>query len=200
MVNILFEIIEEAKELSKKFYNGIIVKCLVAPYHSEQLLKTYFNEKIGYYGYIMPENNMSLNNQRYWLRELLESMEGSDVKEIHIITSSMHIIRDMLGECTRLLTETYDIVNPLEEGDEFNKTHGKTLAANFYEIETAYLNNEKYKKDEKQYHSIKLFEIIDIVNKDNPSEEELTNAIEVIEVLGDSFLKSSLKLQVDKHN
>ncbi len=126
----IFDLTKEQLDLTKMFYDGKVIKCLVAPYHTAQ----YFEENLKYAEnvFVFPENSIP--------RDKLGSIIGMIVanpkyKEAIIITTSNEIITQMIGENVRVFTEAGNIVEcPI-----------KCLMANIHDIRYSLLENDIFK-------------------------------------------------------
>lgn len=130
--NNLFDLTPEQEQLSKTMYNGKVIKCLVAPYHSYNDL-----ESIIQYTpttYLFPEREASLSQ----LSQLISIIVNSDVEgEIRIITTNQNIITDMVDGCVRVLTQDGDIVEcPI-----------KTFMANIHDIRYSLMENKDFQSE-----------------------------------------------------
>jgi hypothetical protein len=126
----IFDLTTEQLDLTKMFYDGKVIKCLVAPYHTAK----YFEENLKYAEnvFVFPENSIP--------RDKLGTIIGMIVanpkyKEAVIITTSNEIITQMIGENVRVFTETGNIVDcPI-----------KCLMANIHDIRYSLLENDSFK-------------------------------------------------------
>jgi hypothetical protein len=126
----IFDLTTEQLDLTKMFYDGKVIKCLVAPYHTA----SYFEENLEYAGnvFVFPENSIP--------RDKLGTIIGMIVanptyKEAVIITTSNEIITQMIGENVRVFTEAGNIVDcPI-----------KCLMANIHDIRYSLLENDSFK-------------------------------------------------------
>jgi len=150
--NGLFDLTKEQESLIKMMYNGKVVKCLVAPYHSyaelEQLIpytKTTF---------LFPERDMSLQQIRSLISIIAETPATED---FIIITKNQNIILDMVDAGVRVLTESGDIV----------ESPVKTFAANIHDIRYYLLENEAHQlnKEQRNKSNDKIQKLIDKLNK-----------------------------------
>lgn len=126
----IFDLTTEQLDLTKMFYDGKVIKCLVAPYHTTK----YFEENLKYAEnvFVFPENSIP--------RDKLGTIIGMIVanpkyKEAVIITTSNEIITQMIGENVRVFTEAGNIVDcPI-----------KCLMANIHDIRYSLLENDSFK-------------------------------------------------------
>lgn len=178
----LFDLTTDQEETSKMMYNGKVLKCLVAPYHSYAQL-----EKVVPYTkttYLFPEREMSVSQIRS-LISMIASSPSQD--EFRIITANQNIILDMVGECVRVLTE----------GDEVVYTGTKTFMANIHDIRYELLENDAHRlseKDRSQSHN-KVQKLIDRVNDKSTkiSQADFGKLITEIDLIGEPIIKTKLK-------
>jgi hypothetical protein len=126
----LFDLTEEQISMSKTIYNGKIIKCLVAPYHSHRELE----ELITYTPttYLFPEREMTSEQALSFISMVISNPKINKDDEIRIITSSQSIILDMIDDCVRILTEHNTVVDcPI-----------KTFMANIHDIRYEVLENK----------------------------------------------------------
>lgn len=125
----IFELEKEQEDFTKVFYDGKIIKCLVAPYHTAE----YFEKNLEYADniYVFPENSVP----RGQLSSLIGMIVASPKPEVIIITTSNEIITQMVGENVRVFTEAGNIVPcPI-----------KCLMANIHDIRYSLLENKDFK-------------------------------------------------------
>ena len=185
----LFDLNEEQIAMSKKIYNGKIIKCLVAPYHSynqlERLL-TYTPTT-----YLFPEKEMSANQLRSFISMIVSNEKISD--EVRIVTASQSIILDMIESSVRILTEHDTIVDsPI-----------KTFMANIHDIRYYVLENEQHQKTAEQKneaHSLINKIITDINNhydKNIEMDKDVYNDyVEKIKMIGEPLIENQLMSQI----
>lgn len=135
----LFDLDEKDASFSKSMYNGKTIKCLVAPYHTYEML-----EKIIPFSkstFLYPENSMTMGQ----IQGFVYMLANSNLDDICIITKNQNIIIDMLDTNVRVLTESGLIVpSPI-----------KTFAANIHDIRYELLENKLHqdgKKEESAAH------------------------------------------------
>lgn len=143
----LFDLTQDQIDSSKMIYNGKIIKCLVAPYHSyDQLEKSITYSKTTY---LFPEREMSNNNLSKLISMIVNSSSND---EFRIITSSQNVIIDMIDTSVRILTESGDIIDcPV-----------KTFLANIHDIKYYILDNENHQtsKDQKEHSKKRINDLI----------------------------------------
>jgi len=145
----LFELTDEQIETSKMMYNGKVIKCLVAPYHSYSHL-----EKVVPFTtttYLFPEREMTYAQTLKFISMVVNS---ATTEEIRIITTHMNIITDMVGGCVRVLTEKDEVVD----------TDSKTFAANIHDVKFNLLEDESHQLS-KAEHSEAIKSINELVEK-----------------------------------
>jgi len=178
----LFDLTTDQEATSKMMYNGKVIKCLVAPYHSyAQLEKVVPFTKTTY---LFPEREMSISQVKS-LISMIVANPSQD--EFRIITANQNIIIDMVGECVRVLTE----------GDEVVYTGTKTFMANIHDIRYELLENDAHRlseSDRTQSHN-KIQALIDRVNDKSTkiSQLDFGKLITEIDLIGEPIIKSKLK-------
>jgi len=187
----LFDLTEEQISMSKTIYNGKIIKCLVAPYHSHRELE----ELITYTPttYLFPEREMTSEQALSFISMVISNPKINKDDEIRIITSSQSIILDMIDGCVRILTEHNTVVDcPI-----------KTFMANIHDIRYEVLENKNHKKskeEKNEAHSLINKIITDINNHvDNNIEmdEETYNDYKTkIKLIGEPLIAQTLLRQI----
>jgi hypothetical protein len=132
----LFDLTPEQEATSKMLYEGKIIKCLVAPYHSYDKL----GEMLTYSPttYLFPEREISLSQITGFIMAIVKTRKIDE--EIRIITANQNIIMDMADDCVRVLTEGGDIV----------PSPTKTFMANIHTIRYELLENKAHQLSEKE--------------------------------------------------
>ena len=178
----LFDLTKEQKSLIQMMYNGKVIKCLVAPYHSfaelEKLIP-YTKSTL-----LFPERDMTLQQIRSLISLIAENQSTDD---FIIITKNQNIILDMVDAGVRILTECGDIVN----------SPVKTFAANIHDIRYSILENKEHQlsKEQRNKSNDKIQILIDKLNKykrqtiDFDEYELLKNEIQLI---GEPIIRKSL--------
>jgi len=176
-----FELSPEEKATSEMIYEGKIIKCLVAPYHTYAQLE----KKIPYTKntYLFPERELPVPQ----LKSLISMIVASKSKEeFRIITANQNIIMDMVGECVRVLTEHGEVVPcPI-----------KTFMANIHDIRYKVLENPDHQKSdvEKSMGHKKATILIDRIEKAKTiSREEFDTLIKEIDLIGEPIIEVKLK-------
>lgn len=126
----IFDLTTEQLDLTKMFYDGKVIKCLVAPYHTAQ----YFEENLKYAEnvFVFPENSIPRDKLGYIISMIVNNPKYT---EAVIITTSNEIITQMIGENVRVFTQAGNIVEcPI-----------KCLMANIHDIRYSLLENESFK-------------------------------------------------------
>ena len=181
----LFELTEEQISTSKMMYDGKVIKCLVAPYHSYKEME----EMVPYTEttYLFPEKEMSVAQVRNFISMVVASDKITD--EVRIITTSQNIIMDMVDGCVRVLTEGGDVVPSPE----------KTFMANIHTIRHCLLENEDHQlsKEEKSEAHKKIEVLIDKINDycDNNktmNKNEYDGLITKIKLIGEPIIRNKL--------
>jgi hypothetical protein len=177
----LFDLTPEQENMSKMMY-GRVIKCLVAPYHTDR------NLEIDYAPNVMkfPEKELS----HIQTKQFISMCANSEFDEVLIITTSVDIIYDMIDDCVRILTEMDTIVNSPE----------KTFAANQHTIIYSILNNElhqKSKTDKVKSHN-DINKIIKLLEKPTLSNDEIAYCKQIISMIGEPIISSKLNEMLRK--
>lgn len=177
--NNLFELDSEQIETSKMMYNGKVIKCLVAPYHSYNTLES--DVPYTKTTFLFPERELSAQQVRGFISMVVNLQTD---EEIRIITADQTIIGDMIGDCVRILTEAGDIV----------KTDTKTFAANIHDIRYTVLQNPAHQISqlEKEEHKSKINDIITKINSGKMTEDEAIEARKFVDLIGEDVIRVSL--------
>lgn len=131
----IFELSDEAIEMSKQLYGGKIIKCLVAPFHTySQLEKEIPFTKTTY---LFPEKNLSTAQMSSFISRIVASKTNN---EIVIVTADQNVILDMVDTSVRILTEGGDIV----------KCPIKTFMANIHSIRYEIFENPDFRLSDKE--------------------------------------------------
>jgi hypothetical protein len=175
----LFELTDEQIETSKMMYNGKVIKCLVAPYHSYSHLETVvpFTTTT----YLFPEREMTYAQTLKFISMVVNS---ATTEEIRIITTHMNIITDMVGGCVRVLTEKDEVVD----------TDSKTFAANIHDVKFNLLEDESHQLS-KAEHSEAIKSINELVEKlkvGSMTDKEYTEAKAQIDMIGEIIIRNPL--------
>lgn len=178
----LFDLEPDQEATSKMMYNGKVIKCLVAPYHSYAQL-----EKIVPFTkttYLFPEREMSVAQVKGLISMIVANPSQ---EEFRIITANQNIILDMVGDCVRVLTER----------DEVVYTGTKTFMANIHDIRYELLENDDHRLSESertQAHK-NIGVLIDRVNdKATPiTKGDFAQLVSQINMIGEEFVKSKLR-------
>ena len=178
----LFDLTTDQEDTSKMMYNGKVIKCLVAPYHSyAQLEKIIPFTKTTY---LLPEREMSIPQVKSLISMIVANPSQ---EEFRIITANQNIILDMVGECVRVLTER----------DEVVYTGTKTFMANIHDIRYDLLENDDHRLSETertQAHKI-ISVLIDRVNDTSTpiTQTDFDKLIIEINMIGEEIIKRKLK-------
>jgi len=125
----LFDLTKEQESNVKMMYNGKVIKCLVAPYHSYNDLESLIPYTKS--TFLFPEREMSEGQAN----ALISNLVASDIKdEIIIITTQMGIILDMV-DGVHVLTQNGTIVDG----------NTKTFMANIHTIRYELLENPAHR-------------------------------------------------------
>lgn len=183
----LFDLNEEQISMSKTIYNGKIIKCLVAPYHSHRQLE----ELITYTPttYLFPEKEMTAEQVRGFISMVVYNTKITENDEIRIITANQNIILDMIDSSVRILTEFDTVVD----------CPTKTFMANIHNIRYNVLENKHHKKTQEQKneaHTLVSIIINDINNyRDNNlemDEDMYKDYVAKITIIGEPLIREKL--------
>ena len=124
----IFKLEKEQEDFTKIFYDGKVIKCLIAPYHTSE----YFEKNLEWADniYVFPENSIPRDR----LSSLIGMIVASPKPEVIIITTSNEIITQMIGDNVRIFTQAGNIVPcPI-----------KCLMANIHDIRYNILENKSF--------------------------------------------------------
>lgn len=124
----IFKLEKGQEDFTKMFYDGKVIKCLVAPYHTAE----YFEKNLEWADniYVFPENSIPRDR----LSSLIGMIVASPKQEVIIITTSNEIITQMIGDNVRIFTQAGNIVPcPI-----------KCLMANIHDIRYNILENKSF--------------------------------------------------------
>ncbi len=176
----LFDLTADQEDTSKMIYNGKIIKCLVAPYHTYNEL-----EKVIPYSpntFLYPEKELSIQR----LKSFISTVVNSKLEEAQIITTNQNIIMDMVDACVRVLTEDGTIVAcPI-----------KTFMANIHDIRYSLLENEDHQisKDKKEKGKEIVNDIItEINNLSTVTKDQRKKLEQRIDLIGEELISNILK-------
>ena len=174
--NNLFDLTKKQTDTSMMMYNKII-KCLVAPYHTEKSLSIDYAPNI----FMFPEKELS----HIQTKNFISMVVNSKFDEVLIITSSIDIILDMVDDCVRILTENNTIVDCPE----------KTFCANQHTIIYSILNNKDHKKSEteKSLNRDKINIVIEKLNTHTCTADEYDEMSTFIENIGETIVKTKMR-------
>lgn len=178
----IFELSKDQIEISKSFYSGKIIKCLVAPYHTYKDMEK--NLPYTPSTYLFPERELSLNEVRTFVSRIAKNPKYD---EYIIVTCNMNIISDMYDGCVRILTYDGEIVPcPI-----------KTFNANIHSIRYQILENEDFgpSKEENMSYST----IDDIIKKINNNQSLTDHELKVIDSIGEDVIRNRLKDMIGRN-
>jgi hypothetical protein len=176
--NNLFDLSKEQIETSKMMYEGKIIKCLVAPYHTERNLEIDWAPNI----FMFPEKEFT----QLQTRQFVSMLVNSKFDEILVITTDINIILDMVDTSVRILTE-FDTIVPSPE---------KTFMANQHTIIYCLLNNQDHQKsaNDKQKAKDDINKVIERINKSKGFDKsEYDEILNFINMIGEPLISGSLK-------
>lgn len=173
----LFKLSNEEESTSKMLYDGKIIKCLVAPYHTQNQLQIDYAPNI----YLFPEKEIT----HAQCKQLISLLVKSPLKEAMIITSDINIILDMYDGCIRILTEDERIIPSPE----------KTFCANPHTIKYCLLENEAHQisKEKKVKYHKDIEKLIKKINKGKMTQKEYDETMSFIDKIGEQLISSRLK-------
>jgi hypothetical protein len=183
----LFELTPEQAETSKTMYNGKIIKCLVAPYHTYQQLEKMvpFTKTT----YLFPERELTLHQLRSFISFMVANPQQ---EEFRIITTNQNIIMDMVDACVRVLTEDDRIV----------ESPVKTFMANIHDIRYSLLENEDHRKVKTPVEPAgnkKVNALIEKLNsKKTITKAEYNSLLAEIDLIGEPVLVGPLKSMLNQ--
>jgi hypothetical protein len=178
----LFDLSEEQIELSKEIYNGKVIKCLVAPYHSYAELENIISYTPT--TFLFPERELTSDRIRGLVSMIVNNHNDS---EFRIITASQSVILDMVDSSVRILTQKGTVVPcPV-----------KTFMANIHDIRYKVLENKDHQFSEEE--KTKSHEFVDgllkRIKSGSMTREEYDDLIEKIELVGDDLIRNVLMKQ-----
>jgi hypothetical protein len=178
----LFDLTPDQEATSRMMYNGKVIKCLVAPYHSYAKLESQipFTKTT----YLFPEREMSVAQVKGLISMIVANPSQ---EEFRIVTANQNIILDMVGDCVRVLTE----------GDEVVYTGTKTFMANIHDIRHELLENDEHRLSETERtraHNI-IGALIDRVNdtKTPIAKADFERLVSEINMIGEPIIKGKLR-------
>jgi len=174
----LFDLSSEESDLSKMMYNGKIVKCLVAPYHTQRNLEMDYAENI----FMFPEKELTQNQTKQFISMIV----NSKFDEVLIITAEMNIILDMVDACVRILTERDEIIHSPE----------KTFGANPHTIIYCVLNNDEHKisKSEKTKSHKEIERYLAMINdNDTITRSQFNEISDFIDKIGEQLIADRMR-------
>jgi len=183
----LFDLTEEQVELSRSLYNGKVIKCVVAPYHSYDDLKHIVDtDRV----FLFPEKNseMSYFKIRSFINMIVNETRISVDEDVLIITSDMNIVLDIVDSCIRILTGD----------DELHNCSEKTFCANPHTIKYKVLENENdypTNSEIKRYSNDDINVTIKEINegiKTGLKQEKINELKSKISLVGEEFIRSKL--------
>ena len=181
----IFSLSKEQEENSKFIYEGKVIKCLVAPYHTySQLEKEIpFTKNT----YLLPERDLTIPQ----LKGLISMIVKSPSKEeFRIVTVNQNVIIDMIDDCVRVLTEDGKIV----------PCPTKTFMANIHDIRYKLLENPDHKKSketETAAHT-KITALMEKINKVKTfNKKQRDSLFKEIDVIGEEVISYKLKEMVE---
>lgn len=177
----LFTLSPSQEDTSKMMYNGKVIKCLVAPYHSYAALEKLvpFTKTT----LLFPEREMNASQMR-GLISMIVNKPGNE--EWRIITASQSVIIDMVDDCVRILTEDGDIVPcPV-----------KTFCANIHDIRYSVLENEKHQsspENKSKAHDLVNILIERINASETVSRKEYDDMMNQAKMIGEPIISNKLQ-------
>lgn len=185
----LFDLTDEQIQASKSMYNGKIIKCLVAPYHTYAQL-----EKIVPFTkntFLFPERDASIQ-QLQKIVSIIASSPSTD--EYRIITTNQNIIMDMIDSSVRVLTEDGDVVD----------CPCSTFMANIHDIRYSLLENKQFQKTatstDTTYSHDKINAIIERTEVASITRHDHAILINDINLIGEDVIRNALLNQANRMN
>ena len=181
----IFKLEKSQEDFTKMFYDGKVIKCLVAPYHTAE----YFEKNLEWADniFVFPENSIP----RGQLSSLISMIVASPKEEVIIITTSNEIITQMIGDNVRVFTEAGNIVPcPI-----------KCLMANIHDIRYNLLENKEFKDG--QGNMVGNFgegfvnSLIQKINSTETSKENYELFKSRIELVGEDVIRVALMNTLD---
>lgn len=178
--NNLFNLSQTDINTCKAIYNGKVIKCLVAPYHSYNELESII--PYSQYTYLFPEREMNMIQ----ISNFISMLANSNINEdILLITSSQNIIINMIDCCVKILTQHNTIVD----------CTCKTFAANIHDIRYYILENEAHQVNKE--HDYATNNINDLIKKAKSlnsysTRQEKNVLIEQAKLIGEPFIREKI--------
>jgi len=183
--NNLFNLSQTDINTCKAIYNGKVIKCLVAPYHSYNELESIIS--YSRYTYLFPERDLNMIQ----ISNFISMLTNSNINEdILLITSSQNIIINMIDCCVKILTQHNTIVD----------CPCKTFAANIHDIRHLILENEAHQVNKKSdYVTDNIHDLIKKVKLLNSSStrQEKNVLIEQAKLIGEPFIREKIIEMID---
>jgi len=180
----LFDLTKEQENTVKMLYNGKVIKCLVAPFHSYNDLESLIPYTKS--TYLFPEREMSEGQAN----SLISNLVASDITdEIIIITTQMGIILDMV-DGVHVLTQNGTIVDG----------NTKTFMANIHTIRYKLLENPDHRNGSEPIEktsgvnltNLLIEEIRDLSGK-SISRTEYDKLKKRVDIIGEDVIRNILK-------
>jgi len=180
----LFDLTKEQENTVKMMYNGKVIKCLVAPFHSYNDLESLIPYTKS--TFLFPEREMSEGQAN----SLISNLVASDITdEIIIITTQMGIILDMV-DGVHVLTQNGTIVDG----------NTKTFMANIHTIRYDLLENPAHRNGSEPVEktsgvnltNLLIEEIRDLSGK-SISRSEYDKLKKRVDIIGEDVIRNILK-------
>ena len=177
----LFDLTDEQIEMSISIYEGKVIKCLVAPYHTYDKLEKVipFTKNT----LLFPEREMT-SAQCSGLISMIVASPSKE--EFRIITANQNIILDMIDGCVRILTE----------GDLVVDCPTKTFMANIHDIRYNVLENKAHRisDEERSEARNKIQILIDKVQEGSSmTKSEYDDLLNKIDLVGEPIIRTKLR-------
>jgi len=181
----LFALSQEEEDLSKMIYDGKIIKCLVAPYHSYTQLGSIV--PCTKTTYLFPEREMNILQCKALISMIVKS---PITEEFRILTTNQNIIMDMIDGCVRVLTETEEIV----------PSPSKTFMANIHDIRHNLLENEAHQKSdvERNEGTKRIQSLLERIRAKSHTPAEWEQLKMEVELIGEPVIRNILKNEFDR--
>jgi hypothetical protein len=183
----LFDLSAEDIATSQMLYEGKIIKCLVAPYHSFAQLEPVipFTKNT----FLFPEREMQAAQLPHLISMIVKN---PSTEEFRIITTNQNIILDMVDSSVRVLTEKGEVL----------PSPCKTFMANIHDIRYSLLENPDHRLSEREKTAAheRVNKLIERADKSYElSIDEFDQLIKEIEMIGEPVITNVLKNQACEH-
>ena len=178
----LFDLSEEQTKTSEMIYEGKIIKCLVAPFHTYEQLERMLDYTPT--TFLFPERDVPLAMLPNFINMIVRN---PDLQEAYIVTANQNIILDMVDSSVRVLTEDGEIVPcPI-----------KTFMANIHDIRYNIFENKAFRtSEEKKNNAVtKINVLIERINngeKTGLPSAEIEELKGKVDLIGEQIVRTKL--------